>query len=189
MDRILIAASGDKGAGYISELLDPSGDVMYDIARSGGEARRMLGADNYDILIVNAPLSDEFGNDLAADTADTYGVGVIILVKAEIADEVADRLEPYGVFVVQKPLSRALFYQALKLLHASRRRILGLKTENLNLQAKMEEVRLISRAKCALIQYLNMTEPQAHRYIEKQAMDMRVTRREIAEGIIKTYET
>ena len=52
----------------------------------------------------------------------------------------------------------------------------------------MNEVRIINRAKCCLIEYLKMTEPQAHRYIEKQAMDLRQTKREIAESILKTYE-
>ena len=47
---------------------------------------------------------------------------------------------------------------------------------------------MIDRAKCILIQYLNMTEAEAHRYIEKQAMDMRSTKRVIAEGILRTYE-
>lgn len=51
-----------------------------------------------------------------------------------------------------------------------------------------DEIRLIERAKEVLIEYLKMTEAQAHRYIEKQAMDMRITRREVAESIIKTYE-
>ena len=50
-------------------------------------------------------------------------------------------------------------------------------------------MRLIDRAKCVLIQYLTMTEPQAHRYIEKQAMDTRTTRREVAQQILRTYET
>ena len=52
----------------------------------------------------------------------------------------------------------------------------------------MEEIRLVDRAKCALIQYLSLTEPMAHRYIEKEAMDRRVSRREVAEGILRTYE-
>lgn len=45
-----------------------------------------------------------------------------------------------------------------------------LKSENERLQEKIAEIRLVDRAKCALIQYADMTEPQAHRYIEKQAM-------------------
>ena len=79
--------------------------------------------------------------------------------------------------------------KAVKLISASRRRILGLKNENVRLQKKIEEIRLVDRAKCALIEYLGMTEAQAHRHIEKQAMDLRMTRREVAQGILQTYES
>ena len=51
----------------------------------------------------------------------------------------------------------------------------------------MTEIRLVNRAKWLLIGELNMSEPDAHRYIEKQAMDNGVTKKEIAENIIKTY--
>lgn len=51
-----------------------------------------------------------------------------------------------------------------------------------------EEMSLIDRAKLALMLYLNMSEPMAHRYIEKRAMDMRLTKKEIAKNILKTYE-
>ncbi|MDR2650244.1 MAG: ANTAR domain-containing protein, partial [Clostridiales bacterium] len=44
------------------------------------------------------------------------------------------------------------------------------------------------RAKCVLISYLAMSEPEAHKYIEKQSMDMQKTKRVIAEGIVRTYE-
>ena len=77
----------------------------------------------------------------------------------------------------------------MRLTVTARRRLLGLRKENVKLQTKIEEIRLVDRAKCALIQYLNMTEQQAHRYIEKQAMDMRMTRKEVAQGILKTYES
>ena len=90
---------------------------------------------------------------------------------------------------VEKPVGRAMLYQALRLVIATRQRIKGLHKENLKLHSKIDEMRLIDRAKCVLIQYLGMSEASAHRYIEKQAMDMRTTRREIAESILKTYET
>ena len=51
-----------------------------------------------------------------------------------------------------------------------------------------DELSLINRAKLALMLYLNMSEPMAHRYIEKRAMDMRLTKKEIAKNILKTYE-
>ena len=54
-------------------------------------------------------------------------------------------------------------------------------------EEKMEEIRLVNRAKWLLISELKMDEPQAHRYIEKQAMDRCIQRREVAEEIIQTY--
>ena len=61
-------------------------------------------------------------------------------------------------------------------------------SENAALHNKLSELRLVNRAKCVLIQYLGIGEAQAHRYIEKQAMDQRVSKRGLAEIIIKTYE-
>lgn len=64
----------------------------------------------------------------------------------------------------------------------------NLKNQNQKLQNKIDEIRLINRAKCVLIQCLSMTEQQAHRYIEKQSMDLRQSRSTTAESILKTYE-
>ena len=85
-------------------------------------------------------------------------------------------------------MNRVIFWSALKLVNATYNKMYKLKRENNKLLHKIEDIRMIDRAKCILIQYLNMTEAEAHRYIEKQAMDMRATKRIIAEGILKTYE-
>ena len=61
--------------------------------------------------------------------------------------------------------------------------------ENERLKAKLGDAKLIGRAKCVLVQYLNMTEADAHRFIEKRAMDRRVSSREVALDILKMYET
>ena len=59
--------------------------------------------------------------------------------------------------------------------------------KTLSVEEKMEEIRIVNRAKWLLISELKMDEPQAHRYIEKQAMDRCISRKEIAEEIIRTY--
>ena len=113
---------------------------------------------------------------------------IIAYIKNDIADAVSAKVEDYGVFVIEKPLNRQFVYKSIKYIYISRKKFLGLQSENERLKVKISEIRLIDRAKCILIQYLNMSEPQAHRYIEKQAMDLRVTKKEIAENILKTYE-
>ena len=51
-----------------------------------------------------------------------------------------------------------------------------------------DDIRIINRAKYILMEYLSMTEPQAHKYLEKQAMDMRLTKIEVAENLLSTYD-
>ena len=57
-----------------------------------------------------------------------------------------------------------------------------------SVEEKIEEIRIVNKAKWLLIDQLKMTEQEAHRYIEKQAMDRCVTRRTIAENILATYK-
>jgi response regulator NasT len=65
---------------------------------------------------------------------------------------------------------------------------MGYQRENAKLQVKLDEIKMVNRAKCVLMQYLKLTEPQAHRYIEKQAMDTRETKLEVAKSILLRYE-
>ena len=64
-----------------------------------------------------------------------------------------------------------------------------LKKENDGLIKKVEDMKIIDRAKCCLIHYLRIPEATAHRHIEKQAMDMRCSKRKVAEEILKKYES
>ena len=56
-----------------------------------------------------------------------------------------------------------------------------------SIEERMEEIRIVNRAKCLLISKLKMTEPEAHHYIEKNAMDNCIRKKEAAENIIHLY--
>lgn len=189
MDSLLIISGSDKGVDNLSGLILAMVKPDITTARSGSEAGRLLLKADFDMVIINAPLTDEFGDELAQRIADGSTAGVILIVNSTLADEIAYKVEEHGVFVVPKPLRRELFYQTIRMANVARNRMLGLQKKNIKLQQKIENIRLVDRAKYTLMQYLNMTEPQAHRYIEKRAMDMRMTKHEVAENILKTYET
>ena len=70
---------------------------------------------------------------------------------------------------------------------SARERLRKSEKKALSIEEKMEEIRIVNRAKWLLISELKMDEQGAHRYIEKQAMDRCVSKREIAEEIIETY--
>lgn len=188
MDNVLIVSSTGKGRDFLCEMVQMGAGSEIRAANSGAEARRMLLEQDYDIVLINAPLQDEYGHELSLIAATETYAGIILICKGEHADEVSAKVEDAGVLVLPKPLSRPMFFQALKMVSTLRRRMYGLHKENLKLHQKIEEIRLVDRAKCVLMQYLSMTEPEAHRYLEKQAMNLRVSRAEVAQSVLRTYE-
>jgi AmiR/NasT family two-component response regulator len=185
--RVLIVSSSVKIYEYVADLL-PSGE--FDLLKpvySAGEAKRTLMSTSADIVIINAPLPDDFGTELAIELCDST-MGILLFVKSEVYDQVAYKVEDSGVLTLGKPCSRQSFYSAVKLLSALCARLTRMDQENRSLQEKMADIRIINRAKWLLIGNLKMTEDEAHHYIEKQAMDTRFTRREVAESIIRTYD-
>jgi len=68
-----------------------------------------------------------------------------------------------------------------------RRNMRRLSDENTELSRRLSDAKVINRAKCCLIQYLNFTEEQAQQHISRLAMDSRRTKREVAEDVLRTY--
>ncbi|MEE1166231.1 MAG: ANTAR domain-containing protein [Treponema sp.] len=188
MDSVLIVSNTSTTLGIISDLLNSQSFSRIVTTQNCGEGRRDLINDSFDLIIIDSPLPDENGEDFAIYASEQTDASIILIVDNQNVYDVSAQVEEEGVFVLPKPVSPEFFYQAVKLMIASRKRVQNLESENHKLQKKIDEIRLVDRAKCILIQYLNMTEPQAHKYIEKQAMNMRQSRLQTAEMILKTYE-
>ncbi len=185
LERVLIVTASPKAGEMLSQLLASfSRPESIVTVPNCAEARRILPESQYELVIINTPLPDEFGHDFSMSVAQDTNAGVLLIAKAEIADEVASRVESTGVLVVPKPLNRASVFQVLRLLTATRKRLLRLEKENAKLQRQLDDMRLISRAKCLLIEFRGMTEPEAHSYIEQSAMNHRMTKRQIAQMIV-----
>ena len=185
--RVLIVSAVEKIYEYITEILPPGEFSPILRAASAGEAKRMLVSGEADIVIINTPLPDEFGTELALDLSGGTA-GVLLLMKKDYFDQVCYKVEREGVLTVGKPSSRQTLYGAVKLAAAMSARLAKMERKNKTLQEKMADIRTVNRAKWLLIENLNMTERDAHYYIEKQAMDMRLSRHEVAENIIRTYD-
>ena len=99
MERILVVSSTEKTHAMLAQFLSSCG-VQSQLCRAmaGSEARRALVDGEFDLVLVNTPLPDEFGHELAQLAAGETTAGVILLAKAEIADSVAEKVEDDGVF-------------------------------------------------------------------------------------------
>ena len=188
MESAMIVTVSEKSAAYFNEMLDTASISQTVVLPTCGDARRMLAEREFDLVIINAPLRDESGETLARHIAVKGLSQVILAVSSEYFDAVSEICENDGVLTVAKPINKTVFWAALKLAKSAHNRIMNIRAENSKLKQKIEDIRIVDRAKCILISHLSMSEQDAHRYIEKQAMDMRQSKRVIAEGILKTYE-
>ena len=167
MGRALIVSAGASSNEYISARLAELGYTRPTIIPSGAEARRRMLESDFELIVVNAPLPDEFGHELCSSAVEKTDAGVVLLAKAAAAEQLLAPMSEQGVLLLSKPFSNTLFLQAIHLAAASNHRLQLLRQENEREQ---------------------MSEDAAHRYIEKRAMDTRRSRAEIAQEILDSYE-
>lgn len=180
---LLVSASGNFNAA-IGELLPASVYTPVHTVSDVSAAKRAFAGRAYDIVIVNSPLPDDPGVRFSIDAGNGGETVSLLLLRSEVLEEVTARVTPHGVFTLQKPLSKTLAETALAWLVTARERLRKTEKKTQSLEEKMEEIRLVNRAKWVLIEQRGMDEPTAHRYIEKQAMDRCVTRRAVAQEIV-----
>jgi len=185
MENALIVSRTKKSIAFFTEMLNAASMKPLAVLESADEARRLLGERDIDLVIVDSPLHDEMGEDLARYVASKDVAQVILVVSGEYVDAVSAVCEDDGVLVLSRPLNKAMFWSALKLAGASQSRLKRIQAENDKLKRQLDDIRIIHRAKCELIIRHKISEEQAHRLIEKRAMDMRTTRRIVAEGILR----
>ena len=126
-------------------------------------ARRLLLERTFDIVVISTPLPDEFGTKLALHIIDKSNAGVLLLVKAEHYPDLAARLAPQGILLLQKPTTPPLLLQSMQLLCGTRERLRRMEEKTATIEERMAEIRLVNRAKWALIDKQGMTEQEAHR--------------------------
>lgn len=186
---ILVVSASTKFNESIALLL--LNNICYstvDYAENINSAQQQLLKRGYDIIIVNSPLPDDFGIKFAIDVSRNNSSVVMLFVRTDLYPDVYGKVMDYGIFTLRKPTPPQMVSQALDWLKTTVERLRNMGKKTISLQEKMEEIKLVNHAKWALINSLGMTEADAHKYIEKQAMDRCVTRREIAENIIQTYK-
>lgn len=188
MNKALIVCDAPKGVDFFRDFLIQSGCRDIVVEDNGYAAKRRMVDIDYDLCIINAPLRGESGEQLAIEIAEKNICQVILFVKSEYMEEVTEQVEDYGVITVAKPISRQMFWSALKLARVAQNRIMMAHRETVKLQRKLEDVKLVSRAKCVLVAAEDISEEEAHKYIERQAMDLRLTRAEVARRILEKYK-
>ncbi len=184
---VMIVSTTDKAAEFFQKILPKEQFSPLMCVHSAGEAQRELVNKSVDIVVINAPLKDGMGIEFAIELAQNHGCGVMMMVKNDVYEQVSYKVEEYGVLTLPRPCTAQQAFQTMKLLVATQQRLRALEQKTASLEEKMKEIRLVNRAKGLLMDNLKFTEQEAHRYIEKAAMDNCKKKAEIAQNIINTY--
>ena len=184
---VLLVSASERVRSALDALLPASVfDPVYSVS-SVAAAKRAAAERAFDLVLISSPLPDDPGIRFAVDLSASGCTVALLLVGRELYDEIHTSVSPHGVFLLAKPTTQENAAQAIDWLVSARERLRSFEKKTRSLEDMMEEIRLVNRAKWALIHELGMSEPEAHRYIEKQAMDRCVSKRELAQELIRLY--
>lgn len=180
---VLVVTKDIKNSTLINAMLIPP---LFDVTMTSdfNEARRLCGERVFNIVIVD--FADGEGTDFAIDIS-TYTSTILLLAPTQHFDQISYKVEPYGILTITSPFDQFYFYNMIKIAIAVQYKVTVLSSQTIKLKEKMEEIRIVNRAKMLLMQNKSMTEPEAHRYIEKNAMDTSRKRTAVADEIIRQY--
>ena len=178
---VLVVTKDTKLSSTVSVMLMPplfETEVITDF----NEARRRVSERVYNIILVD--YAEGSGADFAIDASESLST-ILLLTPQQLFEEVSYRVEGYGIITMPNPFDQFYFYNMIKAAIAVQYKVQVLSSQTTKLKVKMEEIKQVNRAKMLLMQNMNMTEQEAHRYIEKEAMDRSMKRIAIAEEIIR----
>ncbi len=184
---ILIVSATDSFTSAFKDLLSETRYSPVHTVSSVSAAKRLLAVRSFDLVIINAPLPDDDGTRFAIDISTAKQTAVLLLIKGDIHADVQNKVVEYGVFTLPKPIAKPTLMHALNWMESARERLRQFEKKSQSIDDKMAEIRIVNKAKWVLISHLNMNEPDAHRYIEKQAMNRCISKKVLAEEIIRTY--
>lgn len=153
------------------------------------EAKRSLMDADVDLIILDSHRalreSVQFAMDLSR--SKSLSSGVILLVDPAAYEKTLYQAERMGIVTFKKPLDSHLFLQTIRLVLMFQSKIRKLESQADKLQKKMEGDQLVNRAKLLLMDRMKLSEEDAHRFIEKMAMDACVKKIAIAADIVRKY--
>jgi AmiR/NasT family two-component response regulator len=108
-----------------------------------------------------------------------------VMLTAFSQRELVDRAREAGAMAyVVKPFGKDDLVPAIEIAMARYAEILAVEAEVADLEERLESRKIVDKAKGLLQVGLGLTEPEAFRWIQKTAMDLRKSMREVAEGVI-----
>ena len=110
---------------------------------------------------------------------------IAVMPRQEVFEQVTYQCRNQQIFVIAMPFKRQVLSEAASFMLRIRTILDDKDRELARLRKNLSEIRIITSAKIYLMQTRQMTEEEAHYYLEKEAMDRSLSKREVAEEILQ----
>jgi two-component system, response regulator PdtaR len=170
------------------DLVEMLTEEGYDVVGEAGdgEAAVALAADLRPDLVVLDVKMPKLDGISAAEKITADRIAPVVMLTAFSQRDLVDRASQAGAMAyVVKPFGKADLIPAIEIARARHAEIQAVEAEVSDLTERLESRKAVDRAKGMLQTGLGLSEPEAFRWIQKTAMDLRKSMREVAEGVIE----
>jgi AmiR/NasT family two-component response regulator len=180
--RILVAEDEALIRMDLIEMLREAGYDVVAEATNGEEAIALANEHKPDLCILDVKMPVLDGISAAEKI---ISIAPVLMLTAFSQRELVERARDAGVMAyVVKPFSIGDLIPAIEIAISRHTQMKSLAEEVADLHERLETRKVIDRAKGILMKALNLSEPEAFSWIQRAAMDRRLTMKEVAQAVI-----
>ncbi|NUL45159.1 response regulator [Cellulosimicrobium funkei] len=182
--RVVVAEDETLIRVDIVEILTGQGYDVVGEADNGQKALELATELEPDVVLMDVKMPVMDGITAAEHIAEAK-IAPVVLLTAFSQRELVDRAREAGAMAyVVKPFNENDLVPAIELAVARFDELRALEEEVSDLAEQFATRKLVDRAKSLLTTSLNLSEPEAFRWIQKSSMDRRLSMREVAQTVI-----
>ena len=180
--RILVAEDETIIRLDLVEMLTEAGYEVIAQAENGAVAIELAKEHKPDLVILDVKMPEVDGITAAEQI---ISISPVLMLTAFSQRELIERARDAGVMAyVVKPFSINDLVPAIEIAISRHKQMKSLEAEVADIYERLESRKIIDRAKGILMKALNLSEPEAFSWIQKTAMDRRISMKEVAAAVI-----
>lgn len=168
----------------VETLRGQSYDVVGE-ADNGQRAIELVEELRPDVVLMDISMPVMDGISATRHISERSLAPVVILTAFSQRDLIDQATEAGAMSYIVKPFSETDLVPAIELAKARFEQLVTLEAEVSDLTARFETRKLVDQAKTVLMQKLEISEPEAFRWIQKTSMDRRLTMKDVAQTVLE----
>ena len=168
----------------LAEMLEEEGYLVVGQAGDGERAVELAEEHRPDLVVLDVKMP-RLDGIAAAERIASRRIAPVVILTAFSQRDLVDRARDAGAMAyLVKPFTQTDLVPAIEMAVSRFAELRMLEAEVADLAERLETRKAVDRAKAVLQKQLDLSEPDAFRWIQKTAMDLRLSMRQVADGVV-----